>query len=333
MVSVFGDAATDALLTGLAYMIAFLGIWLAINVQHAFDLTVGGSFTLGGAIAAVLISGGHNPWLTLVAACGIGAAAGGVTFLLHHLLRLPVILASIITTTAILSVGLRIMGQPDVSIFRHGSVFTDAQSWFGGFLPEQWTSVLLLALVVVVIFGGVGAFMYSQLGLAFRMSGVNETMARANGVSPKSMLLLALLAGNALAGLSGALIAQSQGFADVHMGDPILITGLTGILIGELFVRGRASTPVFGLVAVVLGSYVYRYLLALALRLGVDPQLFNLLTAVIIVAAIAINLLATQASARARTRRLTRELIAPVTVRDTGQPTTAGIAGGVETRA
>src|SRR5262249_18575697 len=157
-----------------------------------------------------------------------------------------------------------IMGQPDVSIFSHGSIFTDAANWFGTFLSAQWSSVLLLGLICVVVFGAVGAAMYSQLGLAFRMAGVNETMARANGVPPKAMLLLALLVGNALAGLSGALITQSQGFADVHMGDPILITGLTGILIGELFMRGRAISPVYGLAAVVIGSYLYRYLLALA---------------------------------------------------------------------
>lgn len=331
--TIFGDAAVDALLTGLAYMIAFAGIWLAINVQHAFDLTVGGSFTLGGAISAVLIAEGHNPWLTLIAACLIGAAAGGVTFMLYHALKLPVILASIITNTAILSIGLRIMGKPEVSIFQQGSIFTDAEAWFGGFLSSQGASVMLLGLICAVIFAAVGGLLYSQLGLAFRMAGVNPTMARANGVSPKVMLLLALLVGNALSGLSGALIAQSQGFADVHMGDPILIVGLTGILIGELFVRGRASAPVFGLIAVVLGSYVYRYLLALALRQGVDPQLFNLLTAVIIVAAITINLLVTQASARARTRRLARQGISPMPIRDAGEQTNEPIPSGVEKRA
>jgi putative ABC transport system permease protein len=175
--------------------------------------------------------------------------------------------------------------------------------------------------------------MYSQLGLAFRMAGVNQTMARANGVSPKGMLLLALLAGNALAGISGALITQSQGFADVHMGDPILITGLTGILIGELFMRGKATSPVYGLAAVVIGSYLYRYLLALALRLGVDPQLFNLLTALIIVVAITINLLASTASDRARTRRLMRALDQPPVSADVGQPTTQTVTSGVDTRA
>jgi putative ABC transport system permease protein len=253
--------------------------------------------------------------MTLIAAFVIGSLAGGVTYLLHHLLKLQVILASIITNTAILSIGLRIMSQPDVSIFGKHSIFTDANSWFG-FLSDQWAPVLLLAIICLIIFGLVGLFLYSQLGLAFRMAGVNATMARSSGVSPKAMLLLALLLGNGLAGLSGALITQSQGFADVHMGDPILITGLTGILLGELFVRGRAAAPLAGLAAVVIGSYLYRYLIALALRWGVNPQLFNLLTAIVIVAAITINLLATQASDRSRARRLTRDLVDRTAVAD-----------------
>lgn len=286
---IIAGSATDALESGLAYMIAFLGVWLAFRVQRAFDLTVGGSFAAGGAISAIIISNGGNPWLALIVSAVAASLAGIFTYCLHRFLGLAVILASIITNTAMLSVNLAILGSPSISILRAPTIFTDVARWTGIDEAGPWLPVIALAVIGVVVLGAVNYYLNSQHGLAFRMSGINPEMSRAMGVSPSWMLFLALAAANALAGLSGSLVTQNQGFADLHMGDTILLVGLTGILLGELVVRRGLSIPVWGILAVALGSYIYRFLIALAFRFGIAPQLFSGLTAAIIIVALIIN--------------------------------------------
>lgn len=291
------SAFVDAAETGLAYMLGFLGIWIAFRVHHAFDLTVGGSFTAGGAITAVLILGGADPWISLPAAIVVGGLAGMITFLLHRFLGLRVILASIITNTALISVNLVVMGSPNLSLFDEPSIIANASSWLPPGTSEAVVSFVVLGIIAVGVAVLVGLFLNTEEGLAFRMSGINDRMARSMGVSPEAMLMLALVMANGLAGLSGSLVAQQQGFADLHMGDSLLIFGITGVLIGEILVR-RRLTPVTGIVAVVAGTYTYRLLIALAFRVGITPQLFNLLTAGIVTLAIAINVILARTSER-----------------------------------
>lgn len=290
-------AAIDALESGLAYMIAFLGVWLAFRVQRAFDLTVGGSFAAGGAISAIMISNGSDPWLALLVSSIAAGVAGMVTFCLHRFLGLSVILASIISNTAMLSVNLVILGSPTISILQSTSIFDMVAEWTGAGVRSPWLPIIVLSIVGLIVLASVNFFLNSQRGLAFRMSGINPEMSKSLGVSPTWMLFLALVVANALAGLSGSLVTQNQGYADLHMGDTILIVGLTGILLGELVVRRGLTVPIWGIVAVVIGSYLYRLLIALAFRFGIAPQLFSGLTAAIIVAALILNQIATGASA------------------------------------
>lgn len=284
-----GQALVDALETGLPYSIAFAGVWLMFRVLRDFDLTVDATFASGAAAAALALTSGSGPWLALAAAIGVGAAGGALTFAVHRLLRLPVVLSSIIVGVGLFSVNLRLMGQPNINLIAEDTITARWTELLGSTSGDQWALIALFTLFVVTAGGILVYFLRTQFGLALRASGINPAMARAQGFSPALALLVGLVIGNALTGVSGALVAQGQGFADVNMGIGTIIFGVTAILLGEVVCRGRG--PLAGLAAVLVGTLVYRFILAVAFRLGVAPQDFQGVTAIIVVCAVAIGLL------------------------------------------
>jgi putative ABC transport system permease protein len=277
------DTLTGTLEQGLLFSLMVLGVYMTFRVLDYADLTVDGSFTMGGAIAASLIFTGHNPWMATVVALLGGLTAGIVTGLLHTGLRITPLLSGILTMTGLYSVNLRIMGQANISLLRTETVITGFDRYLK--LDPRYGTIVLAALVVVVATLALNFFLRTEIGLALRATGDNEQMIRAQGVNTDHTKILGLSLSNGLIALSGALVAQNQQFADAGMGIGMIIAGLASVIIGEALI---GTSSIFRTtVAVICGSIIYRFVIALVLRLGFAPTDLKLLTAIIVVIALA----------------------------------------------
>ena len=268
---------------GLVFSLVALGVFITFRVLNFPDLTVDGSFTLGAATAAILISTGHNPFLATGTGMLAGAAAGLVTGWLNVRLRIMDLLAGILVMIALYSINLRVMGGPNVPLISEPTVF----SFLPGWLPDYVERPLAMLLLVAVLKLLLDRFFASQLGLALRATGANGRMARAQGVNTGNAVLLGMAISNALVGLAGALFAQSQGGADISMGIGTIVIGLAAVIVGEGILPARRI--VWTTLAVVLGAVLYRLVIAIALNsdfIGLEAQDLNLITAVLVGAAL-----------------------------------------------
>lgn len=266
---------------GLIYAVMALGVYLTFRILDFADLTVDGSFTTGASIAAVGIVGGMPPALATGLALVGGMAAGVVTGLLHTKGRINGLLAGILTQIALYSINLRIMGKANVPLLRESTLMTplrDAE------LVGTWTSVSIFLAAALVILALIVWFLHTDLGLAMRATGDNPDMIRSFGVNTDSQKLLGLALSNGLVALCGALIAQYQGFADIGMGIGMIVAGLASVIIGQA-ILGRSSVAIAA-TAVVLGSVLYRVVIFLALRAGLNPNDMKLISAVLVVLAL-----------------------------------------------
>jgi putative ABC transport system permease protein len=271
-----------AVALGLGFAAMCFGVYLSFRILSFPDLTIDGSFALGGAVSATLIALGWGAWPSLLPACLLGAAAGATTGLLTTRLGVNGLLASILVMIGLYSVNLRIMGRSNQPLLGVDVVTT----WPGEVAGESNLGAIgLFALATMLILGALVWFLHTDLGLALRAAGSNEAMVRALGVDTDHMKVLGLTIANGLIGLSGALIAQFQGFADVNMGLGMIVSGLAAVVLGESILR-PASTAA-ALVAVTLGSILYRLVIALALVLGLAPTDLKLGTAAIVLLALA----------------------------------------------
>ncbi|MEL6128896.1 MAG: ABC transporter permease [Cyanobacteria bacterium J06628_4] len=281
-------AFLGAIETGLLYGFLSLGVYLSFRVLKFPDLTVDGSFPLGAAVVATLITQGVNPWLATAAAMVAGALAGLCTASLSVRFNILNLLASILTMIALYSINLRIMGRPNVPLLNQPTLFDGLDS----VLPI-WV-ILLVGLGLAKL--AIDFFLMSDLGLAMRATGLNPTMAKAQGIYTNRLILLGMAMSNALAALAGALFAQVNGFADVALGVGTVVVGLATVILGEAIFPSR--TVRWATLAVILGCLIYRLVIALALNadfLGLRAQDLNLVTALIVVLALVIpqvNLLA-----------------------------------------
>ncbi len=275
----------DTLLTGLPLVPAVVGIWMIFRLRADFDLTIDASFATGGAVTAALLAGGHGVAPTMAAAIAASGAMGLMTAGLHLLLRVPVLLAGVAMSIGFYSVDLRIMGTPSISLLDGDTLF----SGFDGLTPDQadWATIAVLAAIVIALLVALGLFLRTELGLALRASGVNERMTRSQGADVRLLLCLSLVIANALAGLSGSLVVQSDGFADVNMGAGTLVAGIGAVLLGELLLRPTASRIARTMAALLAGALAYRLILVGALRLGLPATDLKAVTALTLVAAIA----------------------------------------------
>jgi putative ABC transport system permease protein len=271
-----------AVALGLGFAAMCFGVYLSFRILNFPDLTIDGSFALGGAVSATLIALGWGAWPSLLPALLLGAVAGATTGLLTTRLRINGLLASILVMIGLYSVNLRIMGRSNQPLLGVDVITT----WPGELAGESNRGAIgLFALVTALILVGLVWFLHTDLGLALRAAGSNEAMVRALGVDTDHMKVLGLTVANGLIGLSGALIAQFQGFADVNMGLGMIVSGLAAVVLGESILR-PASTAA-ALLAVTLGSILYRLVIALALVLGLAPTDLKLGTAVIVLLALA----------------------------------------------
>ena len=264
---------------GLIFALVALGVWISFRVLNFPDLTADGSFPLGGAVAAVLIVAGYNPWIACLAACATGALAGLLTSWLHVSLGILQLLASILTRIALYSINLRIMDAPNVSLLGETTVFTP----FVSDENSYWMQSLILLGIVFVVKGLLDWFFASQIGLALRATGANARMACAQGIATGRYTMAGMALSNALIALAGALYVQTQGGADISMGIGTIVVGLAAVIIGETLLPSRRMLIVT--LAVVMGAVLYRLFITLALEadfIGLQAQDLNLITAVLV---------------------------------------------------
>jgi putative ABC transport system permease protein len=270
-----------AVALGLGFAAMCFGVYLTFRILSFPDLTIDGSFALGGAASATLIALGWGAWPSLLPALLLGAAAGATTGLLTTRLRVNGLLASILVMIGLYSVNLRIMGRSNQPLLGVDVITT----WPGQLAGEGNVGAIgLFALATGLLLAALVWFLRTDLGLALRSAGTNEAMARALGVDTDRMKVLGLTLANGLIGLSGALVAQFQGFADVNMGLGMIVSGLAAVVLGESILR--PATTAMALLAVAIGSVLYRLVIALALVLGLAPTDLKLGTAAIVLLAL-----------------------------------------------
>ncbi len=270
---------------GLIYGFLAIGIYISFRIMNIPDLTAEGSFTFGLVVAAVFADLGH-PILGIVLALAAGALAGVVTGALNVYLRIPAILAGILTMSGLYSVNLLTMdSKANLTLIGVDTIFSLTAPLFGGDLDLAKTLVnlVLVALAVFLIY----TFFKTRIGLSIRATGDNEYMVRASSINIGVTKILALALSNAIIALSGGILAQYQQFADISSGVGMLVVGLASVIIGEAFLGQRGI--LCGLCAAVLGSIIYRLLIALAYQTNIFPSAaFRLISAVIVTIALAI---------------------------------------------
>jgi putative ABC transport system permease protein len=287
-----------ALTIGLILSLLALGVFISFRIFEFPDITADGSITLGAALAAILLVKGVDPLAATACAFGAGALAGTLTGVIHTRFRINKLLSGILVMTALYSVNLHVMGKSNVPLLSEQTLATLAESgaaWVRGGTGDLdlvgWSvglrdaGMLVAALVVVVAIAGcLYAFFRTNLGTAMQAAGDNPQMIRALGVNVENMIVLGLALSNGLVAVSGALLAQYQGFADVQMGIGMVVWGLASIIIGEALVGVRQLG--FVITGAVLGSLLFRLLVAIALRGGLDPNDLKLVTAAFVFAAL-----------------------------------------------
>lgn len=278
------DLLLPTISQGLLWSLLALGVYITFRVLDIADLTVEGSFPLGASVAVTLLVKDVNPVTAILAAALAGGISGVVTGLLHTKLKIPALLAGILTMIALYSVNLRIMGKANISLLGKETAFTVLENALGVAYSQ---AVLLVGILSCVVFS---VFMYwffgTEIGAAIRATGYNPQMIRAQGVDTNGMLLIGLFFSNALVAVAGALVAQSNGFADVGMGVGTIVIGLASVIIGEVLFGTRSFKN--SLISVILGSIVYRLVIAIVLQMGMPPNDLKLFTAVLV--AIALSL-------------------------------------------
>ncbi|MGE4370982.1 MAG: ABC transporter permease [Burkholderiaceae bacterium] len=289
-----------ALEIGLIFGLVALGVLISFRVLRFPDLTVDGSFPLGGAVAATLISLGVDPFISTAAAMVAGALAGMITGWLNVSLKIMDLLASILMMIALYSINLRIMGKPNVPLIMEPTVFTVLQpEWLTDYIARP----LILAVVVILAKLLLDWYFATQAGLAMRATGSNPRMARAQGVATGGRILVGMAISNALVALAGALFAQSQGGADISMGIGTIVIGLAAVIVGESIMPSRRLVIIT--LSVIVGAVLYRFFIALALNadfIGLHAQDLNLVTAVLVTIALVIPLLKKRLRSKSATR-------------------------------
>lgn len=267
-------AFTGAFGLGLIYALLALGIFISFRILDIPDLSVDGTFTLGVAVSVVFAYNGH-PFLGILLSIAAGAAAGIVTGVLQTKMKIQPILAGILTMTALYSINLRIMGKkPNISLYGKTTVFNITD------LPDILVSGIILIAAILLLYG----FLKTQLGMSLRATGDNEFMVRASSIDSDAMKIIGFAIANALVSLSGGVLAQYQNFADANGGVGMLVIGLASIIIGEA-IFGRRSV-LNSIISAVLGAIIYRFVLAAALKIGMEAIDLKLFSAIIVAAAI-----------------------------------------------
>lgn len=269
-----------AVLLGMIFAIMSLGVFISFKILNIPDLTIDGSYTTGCAVSAVFALQGH-PFLGLLLAFVAGCGAGIVTGFLQTKCRVQSILAGILTMTALYSINLKILGAPSLSLFNKDTIFKPFEAVLGDYTNMMIVAVLLVLLILILYM-----FLKTQLGMSLRATGDNEAMVRASSINSDAMKIIGLALANGLVALGGAVFAQNQQFADVSGGIGTMVVGLASIIVGDAFIRRK--TPAFQFLGVVIGAIIYRFILTIALQMGVAASDMNLFSAALVALAISL---------------------------------------------
>lgn len=273
------DFYLTALLQGLCFSGIALGIYISMKIFNIPDITTDGSYTLGAAVTAVMLIHHLPGYIILPAAMVSGGIAGAITGLIHTKLKVNPLLAGILVMTALYSVNLTVMGRSDLPLINTPSIFTAINLIAD---PNQNTLIILVFFVLIVTLL-IGYLLKTDFGIAMRATGNSETMIRALGVNTDRMKIIGLAMANALTAVSGYLVTQLQGFADINMGIGIVIGGLGSVIIAETFISWFNITSIWlSLVLVLTGAIIFQMVLAVTLSIGVDANLLKLVTAVFV---------------------------------------------------
>ena len=281
------NSMPGALGQGLIWGVMAIGVYITYRILDVADLTVDGSLATGGAVCALLISMGWNPWIALLAAVASGMLAGLVTGLFHTACGIPAILSGILTQLALYSINLRIMAIGDtaktkatlaVSVDRHNLLVSSR------YIRELSLKnpLILLAILVAALIAVLYWFFATEQGSALRATGSNPSMARAQGISTDWSKVLGLVVSNGLVALSGGLLSQYQGSATIDMGRGAIVIGLAAVIIGEVLLDKVFHNFALKLLAAVIGSIIYYVVITLVLRLGLESTDLKLLTALVV---------------------------------------------------
>lgn len=283
-----------SLTIGLILALLALGVFISFRIFNFPDITVEGSVTFGASIAAALIATGWNPLLATVLAFFGGMVAGATTGILHTKFKINGLLAGILVMTSLYSINLHVMGKSNIPLMSGVTLI----SWFEGWTPAFFGDIaevnvlgwmvngsdiiVMFCMFIITIFFGILLFWFfrTDIGTAMRATGNNPQMIRALGVNTQAMIILGLALSNGMIAVSGALLAQYQGFADVQMGIGMLVWGLASVIIGEALITKK--TLGFIITGAIMGSLLFRLLVAIALRWGMNPNDLKLITAVFV---------------------------------------------------
>ena len=271
------SALPGAMALGLIWSIMALGVYITYKVLNVADLTVDGSFVTGGIVAAVLITNGMNFFLALLIATIAGALCGLITGLLHTFLGIPAILAGILTQMALWSINLLISnGRSNISIpsFSYHVLFSQASVY-----DALWQIVLIVAFFMVALY----LFFGTELGASIRATGNNQDMSRAQGINTKLNIVIGLMISNGLVALSGALLAQYQGFADINMGKGAIVIGLCAVVVGTAITSKISTNFLVRLSGAAIGGLIYYIIFQTVVFIGLDTNLLKALAAVIVI--------------------------------------------------
>jgi len=274
-----------AVLLGLGFASLALGIFISMRIFNIPDITTDGSFTFGGAITAILLVNHVSLPVIFLAAFFGGAATGAITGFIHTKLKVNALLSGILVMTALYSINLAVMQRSNIPLMEVSSVFSS----FKLFQNELTQQFFVLIIFVILIWQLISWMLKTDFGLAMRATGNNESMIRALGVNSNRMKIIGLGLANGLTALSGFLITQIQGFADINMGIGIVILGLGSVMIGEIFSKTfRIRSIAIQLAFVIAGSIVFRLLLAFALSIGIDAIYLKLVVALFVLTIVSI---------------------------------------------
>lgn len=268
---------------GLLFSILVFGIYITYKIMDFADLSVDGTYPLGAATAAVLLLRGMNPWAATLLGALTASLGGLVTGIIHTKLKINGLMAGILVMFGLYSVNLRVMGKANIHLFAESTVFTLPEISLGG---QNLSALLLLLLIVTVLLVVYEAFFRTKTGFFLRAVGDNEEILTSLGADAHKIKILGLVTANFLAGLSGALTAQYQGFSDVGMGTGSAVTALAAVIIGSSLLK-KLSLPMTSIA--LSGAVLYKGILVLVLRLGLDPNDFKLATAIAVILAMGMS--------------------------------------------
>ncbi len=281
------NALPGAVAQGLIWGIMAIGVYLTFRILDIADLTVDGSLGTGGAVCIMLMLSGQNVWVSMAGATAAGMAAGLATGILHTFMGIPAILAGILTQLGLYSINLKTMGKANQAI--NVDKFDLLVSLrFIRKVPFYKNTILIVAIAIIILIAILYWFFGTELGCSLRATGCNDKMARAQGINTDLSRVLGLMISNGLVALSGAMLCQYQGFADINMGRGAIVIGLAAVIIGEAIFGKIFRNFGLKLLGVALGSIIYYLVLQVVIWMGIDTDLLKLLSAAVVAVFLAI---------------------------------------------